>query len=211
MATKTKAKAAKAAPGLKPGDHVFLVDGSSYIFRAYHALPPLTRQSDGLPVGAVAGFCNMPWKLLQEGDPSREDVFPTHIAVVFDHSGKSFRNDLYPDYKANRDEPPEDLCQGVFCWPDEVCDPWTGECVKEGLDCGEILQCWIEQGMDMPAVIPCPTQGSAEGRRDFQALFTCLLSNCLMELLSGGDLTQLGLCALENCPGELMPCASGFL
>jgi len=101
----------KAAPSGAPkaGDHVFLVDGSSYIFRAYHALPPLTRQTDGLPVGAVAGFCNMLWKLLQEGDPSLEDVFPTHIAVIFDYSSKSFRNEIYQEYKANRPEPPEDL------------------------------------------------------------------------------------------------------
>ena len=101
----------KAAPSGAPkaGDHVFLVDGSSYIFRAYHALPPLTRQTDGLPVGAVAGFCNMLWKLLQEGDPSLDGVFPTHIAVIFDYSSKSFRNEIYQDYKANRPEPPEDL------------------------------------------------------------------------------------------------------
>ena len=104
-----QAKSGANGAGIKPGDHIFLVDGSSYIFRAYHALPPLTRQSDGLPVGAVAGFCNMLWKLLQEGDPSLEGVFPTHIAVIFDHSGTSFRNEIYPDYKANRDEPPEDL------------------------------------------------------------------------------------------------------
>jgi DNA polymerase-1 len=103
---KTKAHPASAP---RAGDHVFLVDGSSYIFRAYHALPPLTRQTDGLPVGAVAGFCNMLWKLLQEGDPSLDGVFPTHIAVIFDHSSKSFRNEIYQDYKANRPEPPEDL------------------------------------------------------------------------------------------------------
>ena len=109
MSAQAEAKETDAATGLKAGDHVFLVDGSSYIFRAYHALPPLTRQSDGLPVGAVAGFCNMLWKLLQEGDPSREGVFPSHIAVVFDYSGTTFRNEIYPDYKANRDAPPEDL------------------------------------------------------------------------------------------------------
>ncbi|MDJ0930353.1 DNA polymerase I [Breoghania sp.] len=94
---------------LKAGDHVFLVDGSSYIFRAYHALPPLTRKSDGLPVGAVAGFCNMLWKLLQEADETAAGVTPTHIAVVFDHSAKTFRNEIYDQYKAQRPEPPEDL------------------------------------------------------------------------------------------------------
>jgi DNA polymerase-1 len=91
---------------LKPGDHVYLIDGSGYIFRAYHALPPLTRKSDGLPVGAVQGFCNMLWKLLEE---TKSDKKPTHLAVIFDHSGKSFRNDFYPEYKAHRPEAPEDL------------------------------------------------------------------------------------------------------
>ncbi len=86
--------------------NVYLVDGSAYIFRAYHALPPLTRKSDGLPVGAVSGFCNMLYKLLADmGD----DHHPTHLAVIFDHSSHTFRNDLYSEYKANRSEPPEDL------------------------------------------------------------------------------------------------------
>jgi DNA polymerase-1 len=93
-------------PALKPGDQLFLVDGSSYIFRAYHALPPLTRKSDGLPVGAVAGFCNMLWKLMCD---SVDGKSPTHLAVIFDHSSKSFRNDLYDLYKAQRPPPPEDL------------------------------------------------------------------------------------------------------
>ena len=75
------------------GQHVFLVDGSGYIFRAYHALPPLTRKSDGLPVGAVLGFCNMLWKLLRDMPKGDE---PTHLAVIFDKSEKTFRNELYP-------------------------------------------------------------------------------------------------------------------
>ena len=91
---------------LKPGDHLYLVDGSGYIFRAYHALPPLTRKSDGLPVGAVQGFCNMLWKLLKE---MRANEKPTHLAVIFDESSKTFRNDIYPEYKAHRPEPPADL------------------------------------------------------------------------------------------------------
>jgi DNA polymerase I len=94
---------------MKKGDHLFLVDGSGYIFRAYHALPPLTRKSDGLPVGAVSGFCNMLWKLLQNARDTDVGVTPTHFAVIFDHSSKTFRNDLYPEYKANRSEPPVDL------------------------------------------------------------------------------------------------------
>ncbi len=95
-----------ATSPLKPGDHLYLIDGSGYIFRAYHALPPLTRKSDGLPVGAVQGFCNMLWKLLKETNAGHR---PTHLAVIFDHSSKSFRNDIYPQYKAQRPDPPADL------------------------------------------------------------------------------------------------------
>ena len=90
-----------------PRVRLYLVDGSGYIFRAYHALPPLTRKSDGLPVGAVAGFCNMLWKFLVE--MRKEADAPTHLAVVFDHSEKTFRNKLYDQYKAHRPPPPEDL------------------------------------------------------------------------------------------------------
>lgn len=96
---------------MKQGDHVFLVDGSGYIFRAYHALPPLTRKSDGLPCGAVAGFCNMLWKLVREArDETHKNLaVPTHFAVIFDYSAKTFRKDIYPAYKANRPAPPADL------------------------------------------------------------------------------------------------------
>jgi DNA polymerase-1 len=86
--------------------HIYLVDGSTYIFRAYHALPPLTRKSDGFPVGAISGFCNMLDKLIKD---EREKNNLTHLLVIFDASGKTFRNDIYPDYKANRSSPPEDL------------------------------------------------------------------------------------------------------
>jgi DNA polymerase-1 len=89
-----------------PPLRLYLIDASAYIFRAYHALPPLTRKSDGLPVGAVQGYCNMLWKLLQ--DMKGADG-PTHLAAIFDHSEKTFRNDLYDQYKANRSAPPEDL------------------------------------------------------------------------------------------------------
>jgi len=95
-----------AVKALKKGDHVFLVDGSGYIFRAYHALPPLNRKSDGLQVNAVLGFCNMLWKLLRDMPP---DNRPTHLAIVFDKSEITFRNKLYPDYKAHRPPAPDDL------------------------------------------------------------------------------------------------------
>jgi DNA polymerase-1 len=85
------------------GSHLHLIDGSAFIFRAYHALPPLTRKSDGLPVGAVSGFCNMLLRYIE----GRNGV--SHAAVIFDHSSTTFRNEIYPDYKANRPDPPEDL------------------------------------------------------------------------------------------------------
>ncbi len=88
------------------GCHLHLIDGSAFIFRAYHALPPLTRKSDGLPIGAVAGFCNMLFKQIED---NKGTDAPTHVAVIFDHSGKTFRNDLYDKYKANRPPAPEDL------------------------------------------------------------------------------------------------------
>ena len=109
MPSQAAASARSAAPvarAPKKGDHVFLVDGSSYIFRAYHALPPLNRKSDGLQVNAVLGFCNMLWKLMRDMKPEEQ---PTHLAVVFDKSEKTFRSELYPNYKANRTEPPDDL------------------------------------------------------------------------------------------------------
>ncbi|MGB8364265.1 MAG: DNA polymerase I [Rhizomicrobium sp.] len=91
---------------VKSGDHLYLIDGSGYLFRAYHALPPLSRKADGLPTGAVSGFANMLWKLLED---TKAGDKPTHLAVIFDAGKKTFRNDLYPLYKANRPEPPEDL------------------------------------------------------------------------------------------------------
>ena len=94
---------------MKKGDHLFLVDGSGFIFRAFHAIPPLNRKSDGLPVNAVSGFCNMLWKLLTDARDTSVGVTPTHFAVIFDYSSKTFRNALYDQYKANRTAPPEDL------------------------------------------------------------------------------------------------------
>jgi DNA polymerase-1 len=102
---RTSVPEGEPAPVAK-GSHVYLVDGSGYIFRAFHALPPLTRPSDGLPVGAVHGFCQMLWKLVQEARGTRG---PTHIAVVFDTSRKTFRSDIYDKYKAQRPPPPEEL------------------------------------------------------------------------------------------------------
>ena len=90
-------------------DHFYLIDGSGYIFRAYYALPPLTRKSDGLPTGAVSGFCSMLFKLLEDSKSNQNLQKPTHFAVIFDSARKTFRNEIYSDYKANRSEAPDDL------------------------------------------------------------------------------------------------------
>jgi len=94
---------------IKKTDHFYLIDGSGYIFRAYYALPPLSRKSDGLPTGAVSGFCSMLFKLLEDSKSNENLQKPTHFAVIFDSARKTFRNEIYSDYKANRSEAPEDL------------------------------------------------------------------------------------------------------
>jgi DNA polymerase-1 len=94
---------------LEKTDHFYLIDGSGYIFRAYYALPPLSRKSDGLPTGAVSGFCSMLFKLLEDSRADDSKHKPTHFAVIFDSARKNFRNDIYSEYKANRAEAPDDL------------------------------------------------------------------------------------------------------
>jgi len=94
---------------IQKNDHFYLIDGSGYIFRAYYALPPLTRKSDGLPTGAVSGFCSMLFKLLEDSKSSENKQKPTHFAVIFDSARKTFRNEIYSEYKANRSEAPDDL------------------------------------------------------------------------------------------------------
>ncbi len=118
------------------GHHLHLIDGSGFIFRAYHALPPLTRKSDGLPVGAVAGFCNMIFKMVED---AKEADAPTHVAVIFDHSGKTFRNDLYDLYKANRPEAPEDL-KPQFGLIREATRAFNLACIEtEGFEADDII------------------------------------------------------------------------
>jgi DNA polymerase-1 len=118
------------------GHHLHLIDGSAYIFRAYHALPPLTRKSDGLPVGAVAGFCNILFRYVERN--SGPDA-ATHLAVIFDHSSKTFRNDIYPLYKANRPEPPEDL-RPQFPLTREATRAFSIPCIeKEGYEADDII------------------------------------------------------------------------
>lgn len=118
------------------GHHLHLIDGSAFIFRAYHALPPLTRRSDGLPIGAVAGFCNMLWKYVQD---AKGGDAPTHVAVIFDHSSKTFRNEIYPLYKANRPDPPEDL-RPQFPLTREATRAFNIACIEtEGFEADDII------------------------------------------------------------------------
>ena len=122
--------------GFGKGCHLHLIDGSAFIFRAYHALPPLTRKSDGLPIGAVAGFCNMLFRYV-EGNKGPDA--PTHVAVIFDHSSKTFRNEIYPAYKANRPELPEDL-RPQFPLTREATRAFNIACIEtEGYEADDII------------------------------------------------------------------------
>jgi DNA polymerase I len=131
---------AAKAPG--KGDHVFLVDGSSYIFRAYHALPPLNRKSDGLQVNAVLGFCNMLWKLLRD---MPEDDRPTHLAIIFDKSEITFRNTIYPDYKAHRPPAPDDLIP-QFAFIREAVRAFDLPCLEQaGFEADDLIATYVRE------------------------------------------------------------------
>ncbi len=130
------------------GSHVYLIDGSGYIFRAFHALPPLTRPSDGLPVGAVHGFCQMLWKLIQDARGTRG---PTHIAVIFDASKDSFRNQIYAEYKAHRPPAPEELVpqfplirQAVKCFN-------VASIEQDGYEADDLIATYAKQASDAGA------------------------------------------------------------
>ncbi|KEG17964.1 DNA polymerase I [Bartonella bacilliformis] len=124
---------------MKINDHLFLVDGSSYIFRAYHALPPLKRKKDGLPVGAVSGFCNMLWRLLCDARNTAVGLTPTHFAVIFDHSSHTFRKQIYPEYKANRATPPDDLIP-QFSLIRQATKAFNVPCIeKEGFEADDLI------------------------------------------------------------------------
>src|SRR5262247_1393982 len=146
------AQSARSAPALarapKKGDHVFLVDGSSYIFRAYHALPPLNRKSDGLQANAVLGFCNMLWKLLRD---MKAEERPTHLAVVFDKSEKTFRSEMYSQYKANRTEPPDDL-RPQFPLIREAVRAFDLPCLEQiGFEADDLIATYVRQACDAGA------------------------------------------------------------
>ncbi|MEJ0059295.1 MAG: DNA polymerase I [Terricaulis sp.] len=140
-----KAKSASSA-----ASRLFLIDGSGYIFRAYHALPPLTRASDGAPVGAVAGFCNMLWKFLEE---MRGNDAPTHLAVIFDASEKTFRNELYSEYKAHRPPAPEDLAPQFPLIRDAV-RAFGVSCIeKNGFEADDIIATYARQAAAAGATV----------------------------------------------------------
>src|SRR5262245_28665887 len=135
--------AGEPVPVIK-GSHVYLIDGSGYIFRAFHALPPLTRPSDGLPVGAVHGFCGMLWKLMQD---SRKSSGPTHIAVLFDHSEKTFRNEIYQDYKAHRPPVPEELVPQFRIIRDAV-KAFNIACLEqEGYEADDLIATYVKHAL----------------------------------------------------------------
>src|ERR1043165_607240 len=127
---------------LQKGDHLFLVDASSCIFRAYHALPPINRKSDGLQLNAVFGFCNMLWKLLRDMKP--EDK-PTHLAVVFDLSEQTFRTEMYPDYKAHRPDPPDDL-KPQFKFIREAVQAFDLPCLEQdGFEADDLIATYVRE------------------------------------------------------------------
>ncbi len=141
---------AKSARPIGKGDHLYLIDGSGYIFRAYHALPPLTRKSDGLPIGAVHGFCAMLNKLLRETNAGER---PTHLAVIFDKSGRSFRNDIYPDYKANRPDPPADLVP-QFGLIRQATRAFNVPCIEqENFEADDLIATYARQAVEKGATV----------------------------------------------------------
>ncbi|MEQ8823084.1 MAG: DNA polymerase I [Filomicrobium sp.] len=130
---------------IQKGSHVYLVDGSGYIFRAFHALPPLTRPSDGLPVGAVHGFCQMLWKLLSD---TKVAEAPTHIAVIFDYSSKTFRSDIFENYKANRPPPPEELVPQFPLIRDAVI-AFNVACIEQdGYEADDLIATYAKQAVE---------------------------------------------------------------
>src|SRR6204780_1070568 len=138
-------KAPVAGTPVKKGDHVFLVDGSGYIFRAYHALPPINRKSDGLQLNAVFGFCNMLWKLLRDMRPEER---PTHLAVVFDKSEKTFRSEMYADYKAHRPDPPDDL-KPQFKYIREAVQAFDLPCLEQdGFEGDDLIATYVREACE---------------------------------------------------------------
>ncbi|HEY7766066.1 MAG TPA: DNA polymerase I [Aestuariivirgaceae bacterium] len=144
MSNRTEARA------VKNGDHLYLIDGSGYIFRAYHALPPLTRKSDGLPIGAAHGFCAMLHKLLRELPGG---VRPTHLAAIFDKSEVTFRNELFDGYKANRPPPPSDLIP-QFAVIRQAVRAFNVPCIEQqGYEADDLIATYARQAVERGATV----------------------------------------------------------
>jgi DNA polymerase-1 len=148
LSAKPSPKGAKA-PALKAGDRLYLIDGSGYIFRAFHALPPLSRKSDGLPIGAVSGFCNMLFKLMRDTKGAER---PTHLAVVFDTTRATFRNKIYPDYKAHRPPPPEDLIPQFALVRDATRAFGVPVIEREGFEADDLIGAYARQAAQAGAM-----------------------------------------------------------
>lgn len=135
---------------MQPGDRLYLVDGSGFVFRAYHALPALSRKSDGLPTGAVSGYCNMLWRLLED---MKDGDQPTHIAVVFDASKKTFRNAIYPEYKAHRPPLADDLAS-QFPLVRDATRAFNVSCVEEqGFEADDLIATYARQAREAGATV----------------------------------------------------------
>lgn len=147
--SRSSVPAAEPVPIVK-GSHIYLIDGSGYIFRAFHALPPLTRPSDGLPVGAIHGFCTMLWKLLQE---TRQSEAPTHLAVVFDAGKESFRNEIYDKYKANRPPPPEELIPQFPLIRDAVRAFNVASIEQDGYEADDLIATYAREAVEKGATV----------------------------------------------------------
>ncbi|MEQ1864110.1 MAG: DNA polymerase I [Micropepsaceae bacterium] len=141
---------AAKARDIKRGDHLYLIDGSGYIFRAYHALPPLTRKSDGMPVGAVSGFCNMLFKLLRD---TKAGERPTHLAVVFDTARVTFRNEIYAEYKAHRPPPPEDLIPQFALIREATVAFGVPAVEKEGYEADDLIAAYADLAVKAGATV----------------------------------------------------------
>lgn len=155
----SEAKDTTAPRPVTAGDHVYLIDGSTYIYRAYYAMFKASQargraftRSDGTSVGAVMAFCNMLWKILREGLDG-ENARPTHLAVVFDHSGQTFRNDIYSEYKANREEPPEELIPQFPLIRDAVRAFGLIPIEQKGFEADDLIATYVREAVEAGATV----------------------------------------------------------
>lgn len=183
---------------MKKNDHLFLLDGSGFIFRAYHALPKLTRKKDGLPVGAVTGFCNMLWKLLREARATNLGASPTHFAVIFDHSSDTFRKKIYPLYKANRQEAPEDL-KPQFSLIRKACAAFNIICIeKPNFEADDLIATYTRLALEQEAKVTIISSD-----KDLMQLVT--EDVCLFDPIKENMICRQEVIEKWGVPPELMP------